>query len=109
MLGFGILSCLVFLPLIGAAFIAALRGDDEATWRNARWAALITTIVDFLLSLYVYAKLDPSSSAFQFVEEKHWFGGGLVYKMGVDGMSMPFIVLTTFLMPICIAASWKSI
>jgi NADH-quinone oxidoreductase subunit M len=109
MLGFGILSCLVFLPLVGAAFIFALRGEDEATWTNARWAALITTLVDFLLAVYVYAKLDPSSAAFQFVEEKHWFGGGLVYKMGVDGMSMPFIVLTAFLMPICVVASWKSI
>ncbi len=107
MLGFGILSCLVFLPLVGAAFICTLRGDDEATFRNARWAALVATIVDFVLSLYVYAKLDPGTAGFQFVEEKHWFGGGLVYKMGVDGMSMPFIVLTTFLMPICIAASWK--
>ncbi|HLH11297.1 MAG TPA: NADH-quinone oxidoreductase subunit M [Methylovirgula sp.] len=107
MFGFGILTCLVFLPLVGAAFICALRGEDEATWNNARWAALITTIVDFALSLYVYAKLDPGSSAFQFVEEKHWFGGGLAYKMGVDGMSMPFVVLTTFLMPISIAASWK--
>ncbi|HKH81929.1 MAG TPA: NADH-quinone oxidoreductase subunit M [Methylovirgula sp.] len=107
MFGFGILTCVVFLPLVGAAFISALRGEDEATWTNARWAALVTTIIDFLLSLYVYAKLDPSSSAFQFVEEKHWFGGGLVYKMGVDGMSMPFIVLTTFLMPICVVASWK--
>jgi NADH-quinone oxidoreductase subunit M len=109
MFGFGILSCLVFLPLVGAGFIFALRGDDEATWMNARWAALVTTIVTFLLSLYVYAKLDPTSSAFQFVEEKHWFGSGLVYKMGVDGLSMPFVVLTTFLMPICIVASWKPI
>ncbi len=109
MFGFGILTCLVFLPLVGAAFILTLRGEDEATCSNARWAALVTTIVDFLLSVYVYAKLDPNSSAFQFVEEKHWFGGGLVYKMGVDGMSMPFVVLTTFLMPIAIAASWKSI
>jgi NADH-quinone oxidoreductase subunit M len=107
MFGFGILSCLVFLPLVGVAFICALRGDDEATRRNARWAALITTIVDFALSVYVYAKLDPGSPAFQFVEEKRWFGGGLVYKMGVDGISMPFIVLTTFLMVLSIAASWK--
>ncbi len=107
MFGFGILSCLVFLPLVGAAFIFALRGEDEATWNNARWAALITTVVDFLLSVYVYAKLDPNYPGFQFVEEKHWFGGGLVYKMGVDGLAMPFVVLTTFLIVISIAASWK--
>jgi NADH-quinone oxidoreductase subunit M len=109
MFGFGILSCIVFLPLVGAGFILALRGNDEATLENARRAALGTTLIVFLLSLYAYAKFDPSSSAFQFVEEKSWFGHGLVYKMGVDGMSFPFVLLTTFLMPICILASWQSI
>jgi NADH-quinone oxidoreductase subunit M len=109
MFGFGILSCIVFLPLAGAGFILALRGNDEATLENARRAALGTTLIVFLLSLYAYARFDPSSSAFQFVEEKGWFGHGLVYKMGVDGISFPFILLTTFLMPICILASWQSI
>jgi NADH-quinone oxidoreductase subunit M len=109
MFGFGILSGLVFLPLVGVAFILALRGDDEASFNNARWAALITTLVDFLLTLYAYSKFDPTSAAFQLVEQKSWFGSGLVYKMGVDGISMPFVMLTAFLMPICIAASWKSI
>ncbi|WOJ88468.1 NADH-quinone oxidoreductase subunit M [Methylocapsa polymorpha] len=109
MFGFGILSCLVFLPLVGAGFILALRGDDEATLNNARWAALATTVIVFLLSLYVYAKFDPASADFQLVEEKGWFGSGLVYKLGVDGLSLPFVLLTTFLMPFAIAASWRSI
>jgi NADH-quinone oxidoreductase subunit M len=109
MFGFGILSCLVFLPLAGAGFILALRGNDEATLDNARYAALGTTLIVFLLALYVYAQFDPSSSAFQFVEEKGWFGHGLTYKLGVDGISLPFVLLTTFLMPICILASWQSI
>ncbi len=109
MFGFGILSCIVFLPLAGAGFILALRGTDEATLENARRAALATTVIVFLLSVYAYARFDPSSSAFQFVEEKGWFGHGLVYKMGVDGISFPFVLLTTFLMPICILASWQSI
>jgi NADH-quinone oxidoreductase subunit M len=109
MFGFGILSCIVFLPLAGAAFILALRGNDEATLQNARRAALGTTLIVFLLSLYAYARFDPSSSAFQFVEEKGWLGNGLIYKMGVDGISLPFLLLTTFLMPVCILASWKSI
>ncbi|HUZ91389.1 MAG TPA: NADH-quinone oxidoreductase subunit M [Methylocella sp.] len=109
MFGFGILSCIVFLPLAGAGFILVLRGDDEATLENARRAALGTTLIVFLLSLYAYSKFDPSSSAFQLVEEKSWFGHGLVYKMGVDGISFPFVLLTTFLMPVCILASWKSI
>ncbi len=109
MFGFGILSCLVFLPLAGAAFIIALRGNDGATLDNARYAALGTTLIVFLLSLYVYSQFDPSSSAFQFVEEKSWFGHGLTYKLGVDGISLPFVLLTTFLMPICILASWQPI
>lgn len=109
MFGFGILSGVVFLPLVGVAFILALRGSDAATVNNARWAALITTFVDFLLSLYAYAKFDPTSAAFQLVEQKSWFGAGLVYKMGVDGISMPFVILTAFLMLICIIASWQSI
>ena len=109
MFGFGILSCIVFLPLVGAGFILALRGDDEVTLENARYAALGTTLIVFLLSVYAYTKFDPSSSAFQLVEEKGWLGHGLVYKMGVDGISFPFLLLTTFLMPICILASWKSI
>jgi len=109
MFGFGILSGIVFLPLVGVAFILALRGDDEASLRNARWAALITTLVDFLLTLVALSKFNFGSAAFQLVEQKSWFGSGLVYKMGVDGISMPFVVLTAFLMPICIAASWKSI
>ncbi|HET6377873.1 MAG TPA: NADH-quinone oxidoreductase subunit M [Methylocella sp.] len=109
MFGFGILSAVVFLPLAGAAFILALRGDDKKTLDNARYAALGTTVVVFLLSLYAYAQFDPSTPAFQLVEEKSWFGQGLIYKLGVDGLSFPFVLLTTFLMPICILASWESI
>ena len=109
MFGFGILSCIVFLPLVGAAFILALRGDDEATLNNARFAALATTLIVFVLTLVAYGRFDTSSSAFQLVEEKSWFGSGLVYKLGVDGVSIPFLLLTAFLMPLCIAASWKSI
>ncbi len=98
-----------FCPSSALGFILALRGSDAASLNNARWAALITTLVDFLLSLYAYAKFDPTSAAFQLLEQKSWFGSGLVYKMGVDGISMPFVILTAFLMPICIVASWQSI
>ncbi len=109
MFGFGILSGLVVLPLVGAAFILTLRGDDKATQNNARWAALTTAIITFLFSLVVCSKIDFSSSAFQLVEEHRWFGDGLVYKLGLDGLSAPFILLTTFLKPFCILASWRSV
>ena len=109
MFGFGILTGLVFLPLVGVAFILTLRGDDEATKNNVRWATLATTIVTFLLALAVCAKIDFSSSAFQLVEEHRWFGGGLVYKLGLDGLSAPFLLLTAFIKPFCILASWRSV
>ena len=109
MFGFGILTGLLVLPLVGAGFILMLRGNDQATLQNVRWAALITTIVTFILSLYAWGLFDQGNAGFQLVEQKKWIGGGISYKLGVDGMSMPFILLTTFLMPICILASWQSI
>jgi len=109
MFGFGLLSGLIFLPLVGAAFILLQRGDDEAVRHNVRWAALITTLATFLLSLWAWRLFDPSSAAFQLVEERSWIGAGLNYKLGVDGLSMPFVLLTTFLMPFCIGASWVTI
>ena len=109
MFGFGILSGLIFLPIVGTIFILMLRGEDPATLRNARWAALITSTVVFLLSLVAWSRYDSSTAAFQLVESRAWLGGGLGYKLGVDGASMPFIMLTTFLMPFCIASAWEAI
>ena len=109
MFGFGILSGVTFLPLVGVAFLLTQKGDDEASLRNIRWATLATTLATFALSLVIWSGFDTTSAAFQFVEEKNWLGSGLVYKMGVDGFSMPFVLLTTFLMPFAILASWESI
>ena len=109
MFGFGILTGLILLPLIGAAFILILRGEDEATLRNARWAALWTTLITFVLSLFSWAQFDPASASFQLVESKSWMTNTILYKLGVDGISMPFVLLTTFLMPFCILASWETI
>ena len=109
MFGFGLLSGLILLPLIGAAFIAILRGEDAATLRNVRWTALVTTLVVFVLSLVAWGRFETGTAAFQLLESKDWFGAGIGYKLGVDGISMPFVLLTTFLMPFCILASWDSI
>jgi NADH-quinone oxidoreductase subunit M len=109
MFGFGILTGLIVLPLVGAAFILALRGQDEATLSNVRWAALSTTIITFLLSLWAWKLFDPATASFQLVEQKAWLGSTILYKVGVDGISMPFVLLTTFLMPFCILASWETI
>ncbi len=104
-----ILSVVTFLPVVGALFILALRGDDEAVRRNARWVAMWSTIVTFAVSLILLARFDASSPEFQFVEKMPWLGGYASYHMGVDGISLPFVILTTALMPLCIAASWLSI
>ncbi|MBG0793948.1 NADH-quinone oxidoreductase subunit M [Methylocystis sp. H62] len=109
MFGFGILSGVTFLPLVGVAFLLTQKGDDAASLRNIRWATLATTLATFALSLYIWSGFDTTSAAFQFVEQKNWLGSGLVYKLGVDGFSMPFVLLTTFLMPFAILASWDSI
>jgi NADH-quinone oxidoreductase subunit M len=109
MSGSWILSGLLVLPLVGAACILVLRGEDEASKNNARWIALWTTLITFGLSLVAWARFDPTLSGFQLVEQRDWFSHAILYKLGVDGISFPFVLLTTFLMPICIAASWTSI
>jgi NADH-quinone oxidoreductase subunit M len=102
-----LLSLITFLPLIGAVVLLVfLRGDDELAQRNAKLLALFTTTATFLLSLFVLAGFNPADPGFQFVEERGWIGG-LTYKMGVDGISVLFVMLTTVLMPLTIAASWN--
>jgi NADH-quinone oxidoreductase subunit M len=107
MSGWPILSVVTFLPLVGAAFVLAIRGNDAVALRNMRWAALWTTIVTFVLSLLIWHYFDPANPDFQFVEKLSWLGDTASYHMGVDGISMLFVILTTFLMPICILASWQ--
>jgi NADH-quinone oxidoreductase subunit M len=101
-----VLSVVTFLPLLGVAAILLAKGEDAAASKYARYAALWTTIVTFLVSLLVPFNFVQADSAFQFVEFHSWLGGYANYRMGVDGISMPLIILTTFLMPICILASW---
>jgi NADH-quinone oxidoreductase subunit M len=109
MFGFGILSGLLVLPLVGALFIAFLLKEDEAGVRNARWVALWTSLVTFVLSLFAWNLFDTAKAGFQLIERKEWLGSAIVYQLGVDGISMPFVLLTTFLVPFCIVASWESI
>jgi NADH-quinone oxidoreductase subunit M len=110
MFGLGILSGLLIVPLVGAAFILTLRGSDEEVRSNVRWAALAATLVTFLLSLWAWSRFDANSAGFQLTETHAWLvPGKIAFKLTVDGFAMPFVLLTTFLMPFCILASWETI
>ncbi|UWQ22846.1 NADH-quinone oxidoreductase subunit M [Jannaschia sp. W003] len=101
-----LLSIITFTPLIAAAILALfLRGDDEAAQRNAKWLALGATGFTFLVSIFLLTGFDPADTGFQFLEDREWLLG-LRYKMGVDGISILFVMLTTFLMPLVIASCW---
>ena len=108
----GILSLTTFAPLLGVAAILMLRvfgkGDEARASNAARWIALATTLATLALSVLIVASFDRGQTGFQFTEDSPWFSG-LHYHMGVDGISVLFVLLTAFLMPICIVASWKSI
>ncbi|MDO9637394.1 MAG: NADH-quinone oxidoreductase subunit M [Pseudotabrizicola sp.] len=102
-----LLSIITFIPAVAAIIMALfLRGDDLAAQNNAKWLALLATAATFLVSLFLLAGFEPANTNMQFVEEYDWILG-LQYKMGVDGISVLFVMLTTFLMPITIASCWN--
>ena len=105
-----LLSVITFLPLTGVLFLMLIRGNEEAVAANARLVALWVSGFTFLLSLYLYIGFDPEIVGYQFEERADWItGSGISYHLGIDGISMPFILLATFLTPLSILASWKSI
>ena len=104
-----ILSTVTFLPLVGVLLILFVQGEGAAAVRNIRMIALWTTIVTFIVSIFIWTGFDTSNPGFQFVEKHGWLDSGISYHMGVDGISMLFVILTTFLMPFCILASWEAI
>ena len=108
----GILSLTSFSPLVGVAAILVLRmfakTDDARAVSAIKWITLATTLATLALSVLLVAKFDPGQTGFQFVEDTPWFAG-LHYHMGIDGISVLFVLLTAFLLPLCIIASWRSI
>ncbi len=107
---FPILSLTAFLPLVGVLFILLVRGDEETVARNARWAALWTSLATFVISLLLWINFDPTTAEFQFVEKVDWLPAfNISYHMGIDGISLFFVILSTFLTPICLLASWKAV
>ncbi|WP_193178453.1 NADH-quinone oxidoreductase subunit M [Oricola nitratireducens] len=109
MAGMPILSLVTFLPLVGVLIILFINDDSEIARRNIRMVALLTTAFTFVISLLIWVGFDTSNPGFQFVEKVDWLDSGISYHMGVDGISMLFVILTTFLMPLSILASWEAV
>ena len=104
-----ILSAVTFLPLVGVALLLLTREDSPYGRRNILNVALLTTVFTFVLSLFIWIGFDNSNPGFQMVEKAEWLGTGISYHLGVDGISMLFVILSTFLMPFCVLASWHSV
>jgi NADH-quinone oxidoreductase subunit M len=104
-----ILTIITFLPMVGAFFVLAVPGNDDVSKTNMRRIALATALITFIFSLVLWVLFDPSDPGFQFVQNHEWIGDVIGYRMGVDGISVLFIVLTAMLLPVCIIASWDPI
>jgi NADH-quinone oxidoreductase subunit M len=104
-----ILTVITFLPLVGAVALLFVGTEDENGKNLSRWIALATSLVTFALSLWMWSRFDPANADFQFVENYEWIGASIGYRMGVDGISILFVVLTALLLPACILSSWGSV
>jgi len=104
-----LLSVVTFLPAVGALFVMLTRGEPELVARNARIVALWTSLITFAVSLLLWTGFDPTTADFQFEEKHAWISNTINYHMGVDGISVLFILLTTLLTPICIVSSWEAV
>ena len=107
-MNFPILSSLILLPTIGALFLFFTK-DKEGNNLTAKYVALFTTVVNFLISIYLWISFDQTTSSFQFIEDRKWIEGFINYKVGIDGISILFIILTTFITPLCIISVNNSV
>ena len=108
-MNFPILSAIVFIPIIGSLFIFIIRGSQKNVEKNSKYVAIFTSITNFLLSIFLWINFDNTVSEFQFVEQKKWINDFINFQLGVDGISILFILLTTFITPICIFSGIHSI
>ena len=107
-MNFPILSTIIFLPLLGALFIFLFR-DNKDNNKSSIYVSLFTSIANLFLTLFLWYSFDNNISAFQFVEEKNWISGLIKFKVGIDGISILFVILTAFITPICIISCINSI
>ncbi len=108
-MNFPILSAIIFIPLIGALFILVIKGEQKTVEKNSKYVAIFSSLANFFISIFLWYSFDISTSEFQFVEEKNWMNDFINFKIGIDGISILFILLTTFIAPICIFSGIHSI
>ena len=108
-MNFPILSSIIFIPLIGALFILITRGKEKNVEKNSKHVAIFTSIANFFLSIFLWVLFDNTVSDFQFIEKRNWMDGFITFQLGIDGISILFILLTTFITPICIFSGIHSI
>ena len=108
-MNFPILSAIIFIPLIGAFFILLTKGDIKNIEKNSKYIAIFSSLVNFFLSIFLWYLFDPTTSEFQFVEKRVWIKNFINFQIGVDGISILFVVLTAFITPICILSAVNSI
>jgi NADH-quinone oxidoreductase subunit M len=106
-MNFPILSSVIFLPLLGAFFI--FLSPSEKNDQSAKYVSLFTSVANLVLALFIWYSFDKSETDFQFLEEKNWISGFIKFKLGIDGISILFIVLTAFITPICIISCINSV
>ena len=108
-MNFPILSAIIFIPLIGALFISITRGEQKIVVKSSKYVAIFSSLANFLISIFLWFSFDSSTAEFQFVEKRDWIKGFINFHLGIDGISMLFIILTTFITPICIFSGINSI
>jgi NADH-quinone oxidoreductase subunit M len=108
-MNFPILSAIILIPLIGAIFIFITKGNSKNVEKNSKYLAIFSSLSNFLLILFLWYVFDNSTSEFQFIEKKNWINGFITFQLGIDGISILFILLTSFITPICIFSGINSI
>ena len=108
-MNFPILTSLILLPIIGAIFILISKSSDKHGFKSSKYVALFVSSINFFISIYLWYVFDASSSEFQFVESRSWLKGVINYKVGIDGISILFILLSTFITPLCIVSVNRTI
>ena len=108
-MNFPILSAIILIPFIGALFIFATRGEQKDVEKNSKYLAIFSSITNFLLSLFLWYSFDANTPEFQFIEKKNWIKGFVNFQLGIDGISILFILLTSFITPICVFSVINSV